>query len=139
MSGRPAAARLVRRTIREIADARVAARGDHCRVDSDGGRGELLAAPTTYPKQDASCWTDEYLLRHCEEYRVDLLDVHVGYVEEIVLLPDESTPIGFLVRGVSGLTFVSVHQIRDFSPRAQRIVVDPLPLIDRPSTPSRRA
>jgi hypothetical protein len=94
-------------------------------------RGELLAAPTTYPKQDASCWTDEYLLRHCEEYRVDLLDVHVGYVEEIVLLPDESTPIGFLVRGVSGLTFVSVHQIRDFSPRAQRIVVDPLPLIDR--------
>jgi hypothetical protein len=99
----------------------------------------LLAAPTTYPKQDASCWTDEYLLRHCEEYRVDLLDVHVGYVEEIVLLPDESTPIGFLVRGVSGLTFVSVHQIRDFSPRAQRIVVDPLPLIDRPSTPSRRA
>ena len=101
-------------------------------------RGELLAAPTTYPKQDASCWTDEYLLRHCEEYRVDLLDVHLGYVEEIVLLPDESTPIGFLVRGGSGLTFVSVHQIRDFSPDAQRIVVDPLPLIDRPSTPSRR-
>ena len=100
--------------------------------------GELFAAPTTYPKQDASCWTDEYLLRHCEEYRVDLLDVHLGYVEEIVLLPDESTPIGFLVRGGSGLTFVSVHQIRDFSPRVQRIVVDPLPLIDRPSTPSRR-
>ena len=97
--------------------------------------GELFAAPTTYPKQDASCWTDEYLLRHCEEYRVDLLDVHLGYVEEIVLLPDESTPIGFLVRGVSGLTFVSVHQIRDFSPPAQRIVVDPLPLTGRPSRP----
>ncbi|MGZ4415994.1 MAG: hypothetical protein ACXVRZ_16705 [Gaiellaceae bacterium] len=110
--------------------------------------GELSAAPTAYPEQDASCWTDEYLLRHCEGYRVDLLDVHDGYVEEIVLLPDESTPIGFLVRGVSGLFFVSVHQIRDFSPRAQRIVVGPLPPIGRPSrreappassTPSRRA
>jgi hypothetical protein len=93
-----------------------------------------------YPKQeDASFWTDEYLLRHCEEYRVDSPDGHhLGYVEEIVRLPDESTPIGFLVRGDSGLTFVSVNQIRDFSPPAQRIVVDPLPLIDRPSTPSRR-
>ncbi|MGZ8716641.1 MAG: hypothetical protein ACXWYO_05955 [Gaiellaceae bacterium] len=95
----------------------------------------MLAAPT-YPKQDASCWTDEYLLRHCEGYRVDSLDVHAGYVEEIVLLPDESTPIGLLVRGVSGLIFVSVHQIRDFSPDAQRIVVDPLPLVGRPSRPA---
>jgi hypothetical protein len=95
----------------------------------------MLAAPTTHPTQGASCWTDEYLLRHCEGYRVDALDVHAGYVEEIVLLPDESTPIGFLVRGGSGLTFVSVHQIRDFSPDAQRIVVDPLPLAGRPSRP----
>jgi hypothetical protein len=98
----------------------------------------MPAVPVKDPTQDASCWTDEYLLRHCEGYRVDSLDEHAGYVEEIVLLPDESTPIGFLVRGVPGLTFVSVQQIRDFSPRAQRIVVDPLPLIDRPSTPSRR-
>lgn len=98
----------------------------------------MPAAPVTDPTQDESCWTEEYLLRHCEGYRVDSLDGHAGYVEEIVLLPDESTPIGFLVRDAPGLTFVSVQQIRDFSPRAQRIVVDPLPLIDRPSTPSRR-
>lgn len=94
---------------------------------------EMPAAPTTYSKQDASCWTDEYLLRHCEGYRVDSPEGHPGYVEEIVLLPDESEPIGFLVRGGSGLTFVSVHQIRDFSPSAQRIVVDPLLPIGRPS------
>lgn len=99
----------------------------------------MLAAPTTYPQQDASCWTDEYLLRHCEGYRVDVLDVHDGYVEEIILLPDESEPIGFLVRGVSGLIFVSVHQIRDFSPSAQRIVVDPLPAVQDATRPSRLA
>ena len=94
----------------------------------------MLAAPTRYPNQeDESCWTHEYLLRHCEGYRVDSPAGHPGYVEEIVLLPDESEPIGFLVRGVSGLTFVCVHQIRDFSSRAQRIVVDPLPLIGQPS------
>jgi hypothetical protein len=91
----------------------------------------MPAAPVTDPTQDPSCWTDEYLLRHCEGYRVDSPDAHAGYVEEIVLLPDESTPIGFLVRGVPGLTFVSVQQIRDFSPQAQRIVVEPLRLIGR--------
>jgi len=107
-------------------------------VDLGWRRDEMPAAPVTDPTQDESCWTEEYLLRHCEGYRVDSLDGHAGYVEEIVLLPDESTPIGFLVRDAPGLTFVSVQQIRDFSPRAQRIVVDPLPLIDRPSTPSRR-
>ncbi len=93
----------------------------------------MPAAPTTNPTQeDTSCWTHEHLLRHCEGYRVDAPDGHSGYVEEIVFLPDESTPIGFLVRGGSSLTFVSVQQIRDFSPRAQRIVVDPLALAGRP-------
>jgi hypothetical protein len=90
-----------------------------------------MPAPVTYPtQQEASCWTHEYLLRHCEGYRVDSPDGHHGYVEEIVLLPDEDTPTGFLVRGGSGLTFVSVDQIRDFSPGAQRILVDPLPPAD---------
>jgi hypothetical protein len=88
---------------------------------------EMSAAPTTYATQEDAFWTREYLLRHCEGYRVDSPDGQRGYVEEIVLLSDESTPMGFLVRGNSGLAFVSVHQIRDFSPRAQRIVVDPLP------------
>ena len=89
----------------------------------------MIAAPITDPRQqDASCWTDEYSLRHCEGYRADSPDGHhLGYVEEIVLLPDESEPIGFLVRGASGLIFVSVHQIRDFSARAELIVADPLP------------
>lgn len=95
----------------------------------------MPAAPTTYPTQDEVCWTHEHLLRHCEGYRVDSVDGHRGYVEELVLLPDESTPIGFLVRDASGLTFVSVHQIREFSPNVERMVVDPLPPADRPSRP----
>ena len=89
----------------------------------------MVEAPSTYAKhEDESCWTHDYLLRHCEEFRVDLPDRHVGYVEDIVLLPDESEPIGFLVRGDTAPVFVSVRQIRDFSPRAQRILVDPFPM-----------
>lgn len=83
--------------------------------------------------ESESCWTHDYLLRHCEGFRVDLPDRHLGYIEDVVLLADKSEPIGFLVRGDSSLVFVSVHQVRDFSPRAQRILVDPLPLARRRS------
>jgi hypothetical protein len=92
----------------------------------------MTAAPGTYPKhEDESCWTHDYLLRHCEGYRVDSPGGHLGHVEEPVLSRDESETIGFLVRGTEGLVFVSVRQIRDFSPRGQRIVVDPLSLVRR--------
>jgi hypothetical protein len=81
----------------------------------------VVDAPTRYAKHEGeSCWTHDYLLRHSEQYRVDLPGRHLGYVEDIVFPPGESEPIGFLVRGDSGLVFVSVRQIRDFSPRAQR-------------------
>lgn len=94
----------------------------------------MAEGPAAYAKHEAeSCWTHDYLLRHCEEYRVDLPDRHLGFVEDVFVSPDESEPIGFLVRGDSGLVFVSVSQIRDFSPRAQRILVDPLPLPRRRS------
>lgn len=96
---------------------------------------EMSAAPTAYPTENEACWTHEHLLRHCEGYRVDSLGRHRGYVEELVLLPDESTPIGFLVRGAAGIIFVSVYQIREFSPNAGRMVVDPLPPAGRPSRP----
>jgi hypothetical protein len=103
-------------------------------IHSTPGGAEVVDAPTTYATHEAeSCWTHDYLLRHCEEFRVDFPDRHVGYVEDIVLPPDESEPLGFLVRGDSGLVFVSVHHIRDFSPRAQRILVDPLPVAERRS------
>ena len=89
----------------------------------------MVEAPTTYAKHEAeSIWTHDYLLRHCDGCRVDSPDRHLGYVEDVVLIPDESEAIGFLVRRDSGLVFVSVCQIRDFSPRAQRILVDPLPV-----------
>jgi hypothetical protein len=81
--------------------------------------------------ESESFWTHDYLIRHCEEFCVDLPDRHLGYVEEVILPPDESEPFGFLVRCDSGLVFVSVSQIRDFSPRAQRILIDPLPLAHR--------
>jgi hypothetical protein len=94
----------------------------------------VVDAPTMYAKHEAeSCWEHDYLLRHCEQFRVDSPERHLGYVEDIVLPPDESEPFGFLVRGDSGLVFVSVRQIRDFSPRAQRILIDPLPVARRRS------
>jgi hypothetical protein len=92
----------------------------------------VVDAPISYTKHEAeSRWTHDYLLRHCKGYRVDVPDGHLGYVEEIVLPPDESEPIGLLIRGDSGLVFVSMRQIRDFSPRAQRILVDRLPVTRR--------
>jgi hypothetical protein len=93
----------------------------------------MSAAPGAYPKhEDESCWTHDHLLRDCVGYRVDSPGGgHLGYVEEIVLLPDESRTIGFLVRGTEGVVFVSVRQIRDFSPGAERIVVDPHLLVSR--------
>jgi hypothetical protein len=33
------------------------------------------------------CWTAEYLLAHCESYRVESADGKVGYVEEVVWSP----------------------------------------------------
>ncbi len=100
----------------------------------DPGEVGMSAAPRMYPKhEDESCWTPDYLLRHCEGYRVDSPDGHLGYVEEVVLLPDESQTIGFLVREAEGVVFVSVRQIRDFSPGAERIVVDPHLLASRPA------
>jgi hypothetical protein len=92
----------------------------------------LVDGCDTYPTHEPEAfWTHEHLIRHCEEFCVDLPDRHLGYVEEVVLSPDEMEPIGFLVRGDSGLVFVSVSQIRDFSPRAQRILIDPLPVARR--------
>jgi len=92
----------------------------------------MSAAPGTYLKhEDESCWTHDHLLRDCVGYRVDSPGGHLGYVEEIVLLPDESRTIGFLVREAEGVVFVSVRQIRDFSPGAERIVVDPHLLVSR--------
>ncbi len=93
----------------------------------------MSAAPGAYPKhEDESCWTHDHLLRDCVGYSVDSPGGgHLGYVEEIVLLPDESRTIGFLVRGTEGVVFVSVRQIRDFSPGAERIVVDPHLLVSR--------
>lgn len=74
--------------------------------------------------EDESCWTHEYLLRHCERYRVDTADGRVGYVDEVILAPDESEPVALLVRGSAGVVVVSIDQIREFSPRAEQIVVD---------------
>jgi hypothetical protein len=74
--------------------------------------------------EDESCWTHEYLLRHSERYRVDSEDGHLGYVEEVILAPDESEPVGLLVRGNAGVIVVSIEQIRELSPRGERILVD---------------
>jgi hypothetical protein len=40
----------------------------------------------------STCWTDAYLLEHCEGFRVDSNGVHVGYVEEVVWPDDGSAP-----------------------------------------------
>jgi hypothetical protein len=92
----------------------------------------VVGTHDAYPTHEPEAfWTHDYLIRHCEEFCVDLPDRHLGYVEEVIFPPDESEPVGFLVRCDSGLIFVSTSQIRDFSPRGQRILIDPLRLARR--------
>ena len=71
----------------------------------------------------STCWTDAYLLEHCEGFRVDSNGVHVGYVEEVV-----SAPPALRVRrgfGAGGLVLVPLADIVDLHPSGSSILVRP--------------
>ncbi len=76
----------------------------------------------------STCWTDAYLLEHCEGFRVDSNGVHVGYVEEVVWPDDGSAPLALRVRrgfGVGGLVLVPLADIVDLHPSGSSILVRP--------------
>lgn len=84
----------------------------------------VVTAP--YPAQKSESSSCQYWLGHCEGYRVETLAGHLGYVEEVVWAPDDSEPVGLKVRatqGTCGLIVLTVGQIEEIIPLAERIVV----------------
>ena len=85
-----------------------------------------ILAPTRL-EQEHEPWSSDYWLRHCEGYRVESLDGHVGYVEEVLWAPDETEPIALKVRvGSDHCSFfvLPIEEIREICPRAERIVLE---------------
>jgi hypothetical protein len=82
-----------------------------------------------------SCWSAEYLLAHCEGYRVESAGGTRGYVEEIVSAPDESRPLALLVRpaaGRSGLFVIPTDNVLELRPDTESLVVRAPNEHDRP-------
>jgi len=73
-----------------------------------------------------SCWTAEYLLAHCERYRVESNEGKLGYVEEVIWTPDGSEPLALRVRtgvGSGGPVTIMVEDVLELHPKGERIVV----------------
>ena len=73
-----------------------------------------------------SCWTAEYLLAHCESYRVESNEGQLGYVEEVIWAPDGSEPLALRVRtgfGEGGPVTIMVEDLLELDPIGERIVV----------------
>jgi hypothetical protein len=90
--------------------------------------------------QEHSCWTADYLLGHCEDYRVESKEGRLGSVEEVVWSPDGSEPLAFRVgtgyQG-EGLVTIAMEDVIELHPDGEWILVRapravPAPLTRRP-------
>ena len=73
-----------------------------------------------------SCWTDEYLLAHCERYVVEgESGERVGFVARVRLDADEIEAVELVVRSGSGAAeiVVPVEQVIELRLYGERIVV----------------
>ena len=73
-----------------------------------------------------SCWTADYLLSHCERYRVESSEGGLGYVEEVVRSSDDDEPVALLVRtdpGDRSLVAVPIEDVLELHPDGERIVI----------------
>jgi hypothetical protein len=78
-----------------------------------------------------SRWTEEWCLRHCEGYRVEADGRFLGYVEEVVIEPDEFLadfgPVLDLVVGPPTGDTVSADDVVRVDDGRQLVVVRPRP------------
>lgn len=67
------------------------------------------------PKVDLgrSCWSADYLLGHCESFRVESVAGRLGYVEEVVWAPDGSKPIALRVSNARGCLAIPIANVRE--------------------------
>ena len=70
------------------------------------------------------CWSEAYLLRHCTGFRVEGPAGHLGYVEEVLLDPEEDAPEALVVRGTSAIV-VPLRQIVRLVPGQECVLVGP--------------
>ena len=73
-----------------------------------------------------SCWTDEFLLAHCERYLVEgESGERVGFVDRVLCDEDGIEAEELIVRSLSGAAeiVVPVEQVVELRPRGERIVV----------------
>ncbi len=73
-----------------------------------------------------TCWTAEYLLAHCERYRIATPERVLGYVDEVILRPDGRRAAALLVRteGAKRVA-IPVEDVLEVHPSGERIVVRP--------------
>ena len=71
-----------------------------------------------------TCWTAEYVLAHCERYRVESDQGTLGYVDEVIETEDGTGALGLLVRTRNGRSFsIGIDDVLELHPSGERIVV----------------
>ncbi len=70
----------------------------------------------------SECWTDEYWLTRCCGFRVSAPDGHVGYVEEVLLASEGTSPAALVVRGERAI-LVPAREIAEVLPGEERVVL----------------
>jgi hypothetical protein len=70
-----------------------------------------------------SCWSADHLLAHCENYRVESAAGRLGYVEEVIWVPDGSEPAALHVFGIDGRLAVPIADVLELHPDGEWIVV----------------
>lgn len=81
---------------------------------------------TSMDLHSRSCWTDEYLLAHCERYSVESESgVRVGIVEGVRCDEDGIEAEELVIRSLAGAAeiVVPVEEVIELRPWAERIVV----------------
>jgi hypothetical protein len=84
-----------------------------------------MSSGTVLRQDRPSFWTHEYLLEHCEGYRVSTSDAHVGFVEAVVRDATTEAPTALAVRtcGDFALVEVPIDRVSQVRADAEEIVL----------------
>ena len=92
-------------------------------------RGKLSRMNATQTPAASSRWTEAWYLRHCEGYRVEADGRLLGYVEDVMIEPDEFLahcgPVLDLVVGPPLRDTVSLADVVRVDDRRQVVAVTP--------------
>ena len=89
---------------------------------------------------ERSCWSADYVLAHCEHYRVESAEGTLGYVDELIWTMDGGELLGLLVRSdrAGGTRFeVLLEDVLELHPGGERIVVRRRTVESEEQTPPR--